>query len=53
MNEENFAFRLRFAMKGRDEVEHKNDDMPCNVYLIVYKVYKKKYFPLMKFDCGT
>lgn len=40
-------------MKGRDEVEHKNDEMPCNVYLIVYKVYKKKYFPLMKFDCGT
>lgn len=27
-----------FLLKGQDEVEHENDDMPCNVYLIVYKV---------------
>lgn len=30
-----FCFLL---LKGQDEVEHENDDMPCNVYLIVYKV---------------
>lgn len=39
MNKEKF-----FALKGQDEAKHKNDDMPRNVYLIVYKVYKKKYF---------
>lgn len=55
---ENAKIRLGPSPRGRNEVEHKNDDMPCNVYLIVYKVYKKKYFlpffifllSLMKFD---
>lgn len=54
----NAEIRLGPSPRGRNEAEHKNDDMPCNVYLIVYKVYKKKYFPflffllpaLMKFD---
>lgn len=37
--------RSFFPLKGQDEAEHKNDDMPCNVYLIAQsmKTIKEKY----------
>lgn len=47
MNKAKFWFS---PQEGQDVVEHKNDDMPRNVDLIVYKVYTKEVSLLMKFD---